>query len=512
MPSIHWIPLTADLDYNRGVASLAPRFGVDTIHFSHDICHHADDLMKDPERAADVRHLADLYRAAGMELWCWTHEVRHPPEALLQDGKLLADDAQLPRHLEAKYERFFTETLPGLEGLVLTFAETEFPVYQNERILSGRDRMERTEQLIRCMRAVCHRHGKRLAIRDFVYRADEVAAFREVIHRLPEDVIVMSKCVPHDWHPFYPHNPLIGDVGGREQWVEHDFGLEYEGQHLYPFANLDTVFDRFRHGAQQGADTLCLRLDRFAGDRGQSAIATPWGRSLLQAATDFAENKCDSFEGFQQRHPAEPWDLLETATRSVCAFLFPLRFWLANHSNLPSYEYACDHLVGGNADRLPQWTGAVEDHALEKRLLTPDPALVERLQEEAEAAVALARAAQKQADALAPAAESTAWQAGTRQLVLWAELFRDYRDVFFTLRLRESGASSYESQPDPVDDERLSAKVTRLRRRCQEAHALIADTRLEAVPPMVGRSEYHPTWDQLCDSFQMLAEESAKTE
>ena len=498
MSSIHWIPLTADLEYNRRAAALAPEFEVDTVHFSHDICHHADDLLRDPAQATHVRRLADLYRSAGLGLWCWTHEVRHPPEELLSEGKLLADDARLIPHLEEKYARFFTETLPGLDGLVLTFAETEFPVYQDERILSGRNRMDRTEHLIRCMRDICQRHGKRLAIRDFVYRADEVDAFREVISRLPEDIIVMSKCVPHDWQPFYPDNPLIGDVGGREQWIEHDFGLEYEGQHIYPFGNLDTVFDRFRHGVENGSNALCLRLDRFAGDRKQSAIATPWGRTLLQAATDFSKNGCATVEAFHDRHPAVPWDLLDKATRSVCAFLFPLRFWLANHSNLPSYEYARDHLVGGNADRLPQWTGKPEDLALEKRLMSPDADLIERLRKEVDSAVELANAADAQAHALPPSPDADAWRTGTRQLVLWAELFRDYRDVFFTVRLREAGAGNKEDEP-------LATKVGRLRDGSQAAQALVADYRIESVTPMEGRSEYHYSWNQLCDSFDALA-------
>jgi hypothetical protein len=511
MSSIHWIPLTVDFEYNRHAAALASKFGVDCVHFSHDICHHADDLLRDPAQATHVRRLADLYRGAGLGLWCWTHEVRHPPEALLREGKLLADDARLIPHLEEKYGRFFTETLPGLDGLVLTFAETEFPVYQDERILSERNRMDRTEQLIRCMRDICHRHGKRLAIRDFVYRADEIDAFREVISRLPKDVIVMSKCVPHDWQPFYPDNPLIGDVGEHEQWIEHDFGLEYEGQHLYPFGNLDTVFERFRRGKKKGSNTLCLRLDRFAGDRKQSAIATPWGRILLQAATDFSKNGCATVEAFHDRHPAMPWDLLDKATRSVCAFLFPLRFWLANHSNLPSYEYARDHLVGGNADRLPQWTGSQEDLDLEKRFIAPDAELVRRLQEEADEAVDLARTACQAADALPASSSAQAWRSGTSQLLLWAMLFRDYRDVFFTIRLRETRAGDAGDR-DEQFDEPLSVKIARLRSRCQEAEAQLTETRLEGVPPMAGRSEYHPNWEQLCDLLHKQAKKMAEVE
>lgn len=497
MSSIHWIPLTPDFDYNQRVAALAPTLGVDTVHFSHTLCHHADDLFRDPAHAGHVRRLADLYRDAGLAVWCWTHEVRHPPEELVRDGKLLADDERLQSHLEKKYATFFSETLPGLDGLVLTFAETQFPVYQDDRIVSDRDRMDRTEQLIHRMRDICHRHGKRLAIRDFVYRADEVDAFREVIRRLPEDVIVMSKCVPHDWQPFYPHNPLIGDVGGREQWIEHDFGLEYEGQHLYPFANLDTVFDRFRHGVKNGSKTLCLRLDRYAGDRGQSAISTPWGRILLQAAADFMQNGCTTPEAFRTRHPDQPRDLLDTATRSVCSFLFPLRFWLANHSNLPTYEYARDHLVGGNADRLPQWTGAGEDLEMEKRFASPDAELIERLKEEAGRAVDLARAARAQADALPPSPDAEVWRGGARQLLLWAELFRDYRDAFFTARLPATGGN-------PGKDGLLSAKMDRLRARCRKVRPLVADTRLEGVSPVEGRSRDHPDWEQVCDSLEIM--------
>ncbi|MCH8528420.1 MAG: hypothetical protein LAT79_14915 [Kiritimatiellae bacterium] len=145
--------MTADTAYNRKVAAQAAALGVDTVHFSHTLCHHADDLMDSPERAAKMRDLLRMYRGHDIKVWCWTHEVKHPPAHLVEDGKLLADEDALYSHLEKKYATFFQETLPGLEGLVLTFAETQFPVYQEDRIKSALDRGARTERLIR------HMHG-----------------------------------------------------------------------------------------------------------------------------------------------------------------------------------------------------------------------------------------------------------------------------------------------------------------------------------------------------------------
>jgi hypothetical protein len=76
-----------------------------------------------------------------------------------------------------------------------------------------------------------------------------------------------------------------------------------------------------------------------------------------------------------------------------------------------------------------------------------------------------------------------------------AELFRDYRDVFFTRRLVETRPAFQPLEP-------LDKKVERLRTRCAEARNLLADTRLEGHPPHASRARHHPDWDAICDCLR----------
>ncbi|MCH8514063.1 MAG: hypothetical protein LAT83_20750 [Kiritimatiellae bacterium] len=480
----HLMPLTADAAYNRNVADLASARGVDTVHFSHKLCHNADDLMDSPEQAANMRDLLRMYRDHGIKVWCWTHEVKNPPAQLVDDGKLLADEDALYTHLEKKYATFFQETLPGLEGLVLTFAETQFPVYQEDRIKSTLDRGARTERLIRHMHGICRRHGKGLAIRDFVYRVDEVKAFRDVIQRLPEDVVIMSKCVPHDWHPYYPDNPLGGDVGGRTQWIEHDFGLEYEGQHLYPYANFPEIFRRYRHGHASGCRTLCLRLDRYAGDFGQSAIHTPWGKILLQSALSFEANPNLTLDEFWAQVPEGGLirPLLESSTEAVCGFLFPMHFWFGDHSNLPSHHYARTHLVGGAADRLVDWVGGTLYEERERNFENMPLSFYRELEAEANESLAQVSRCEILLEAF-PSELAAEWRPGVENLRLWAELIVSRRDVFFSRRLMEE-------RPTDISEAHLDRKNSEFQALLREAIPRVAEQRLEGRMPNFSRR--HP--------------------
>ena len=249
---IHWLPLTLDVEYVRDASNLAKAYGgVTGFHLSHRLVHNADDVMEDPERLAKVREVVEALKEGGFEVWCWTHEVKNPPAECVSDGVLDLDHPALPKHLEEKYRRFLQELLPGLDGLVLTFAETQFEVYKSKNVTSrehaGPDAPARkTRWLVHRMLEICRRHGVDLTIRDFVYRLDEIEAMLEAIAAVDDGVAVMSKCVPHDWQPYYPENPVLGRVGAKAQWIEFDLGHEYEMQTLLPFAEPELLYRRAR--------------------------------------------------------------------------------------------------------------------------------------------------------------------------------------------------------------------------------------------------------------------------
>jgi len=475
---IVWLPLADASDLHREVARRAAERGCAAIQISHYICHDVDDLLDHPVRAARTRELVADYRRAGLSVWCWTHEFRLPPEASVRDGRLDFEDAAVWHHLEQKYRRFLTEVLPDIEGLVLTFAETDFPVYQDELVRGGGSAARRTARLANALHEICRRHGKRLAIRDFVYRRHEIETMAEALAQCHDDIAIMTKCVPHDWHPFYPINPLLGRVGVKEQWIEFDFGHEYEGQHLYPYAEVEANLERLRHAHACGVHTLVVRLDRPVDFRGRSALHTPWGRLELLTVQRFAENpRVEAEEIWAEWEHAEfpgARRLVEQATLAVQQMLFPHEFWYADHSRLPTWEYAATHLVDGNADRLPVWTGDALHREREWLFRKMPPAWLDELLREAERAQARAAACVAILET-APAAKAEAWRGGLRLLTAWMELFARHRRAYFLI-------ASARRNPGPALAEEIGAALDGLEEACRRWRPLLADATLEDAP------------------------------
>lgn len=471
------MPLSDDPTLHRDVLACARSYGVSQLHLSHAICHDADDLLADAARAARVAALVRDCRAAGLGVWCWTHEVCKPPAACLRDGKLDFDQPRLWTHLAEKYRRFLTTVLPDLDGLVLTCAETDFLVYQDSHLQSSRGRASRTARLALALHEACGAQGRKLALRDFVYRRAEVDDMAHAIAECRPDLIVMTKSVPHDWHPFYPPNPLLGAVGGREQWIEFDFGHEYEGQHLYPYAEVEATLGRLRHGFARGVRTVVARLDRAVEFRGVSALHTPWGRLELLTLQRFAADpRVEAHEIWREWGTAqfpEARRAVERATRAVQQLLFPRQFWYADHSRLPTWDYAASHLVDGNADRLPQWTGDARHFECDRRFRTMPESWLRELLAEADRGLELAReSAAAITDANLPSADAATWRAGAESLLAWTELFARHRAAFFRIEFARH-------HPGRVSPSQLDAAIDDLDRACAHWAPRLSHQRLE---------------------------------
>jgi hypothetical protein len=124
------------------------------------------------------------------------------------------------------------------------------------------------EHLVLLLRQVCAECGKQLMIRSFVWTLAEFEGVRAAIERLPDDVTVMTKYVPQDWHrgsyddgsPF--HDPLIGKVGAKDQIVELDIAGEYFRGDQIAHCFADELRKRWDFWQEQGVDGLSVRIDR----------------------------------------------------------------------------------------------------------------------------------------------------------------------------------------------------------------------------------------------------------
>jgi len=500
-PTIQWMPLTADWDYNELVCREAVAAGVSAIQFSHRICH-GTAVLDDPARRDHARKLLKLYTDAGMAVWCWIHEVEKPDLKFVKDGKLQAADPDLYEAIEAKYDKFLAETLPGLSGLILTICETDFEIYMGDKAEGDIGGPERVRGIVDAVAAACRRHGSRLAVRDFLYRKSEVDLLREMFQQLPEDIIVMSKCVPQDWHVFYPPNPMIGDVGNREQWVEHDFGFEHEGQHLYPYADIERIQERLRYEHENGVRTWCLRLDRYNADKGYGALLNPWGRLILRAVKQIIEDP-----DLELEHVWDDWErqqfigartVLNIATETVQSMLFSLGGMTHNHSRIPGYPYARSHIARvdpanrpgdpqtasekalalaidglrrgwANCDRVAGWTDSPEERAAEEAMESMTEECLEACLREADHMKTLALEARECIEAIEDGgAEAEAWERAVEQLVVWAYCFHAWKHAYFHVR---------RCQEHPSEE---------LAKRCEKLIKTFEETCAEAAPALEG--------------------------
>lgn len=466
--NLHYMPLTLNQLYIERALELAERYGgVQALHLSHRLVHHADDVMDDPGRLAQVRKIVQLAKARGLDVWCWTHEMNRPPAACITNGTLNLEHPELLPHLERKYAAFLRELLPGLDGIVLTFAETQYEVYKDKNVCSsftGPDAAaDRTRLLVQWMCDICDKQGVKLAVRDFVYRDREIADMLKAIRSLPDEVAVMSKCVPHDWQPYYPDNPVLRQVRPKPQWIEFDLGHEYEMQTALPFAEPELLLRRARCARALGIGTYCLRLDRYDAAAGHSAIYMPWGQLELQTFSKFAANPevtlGDIVSDWEKEHFAGAWHVVGLATEAVRRMLFPCKLWLADHSNLPTFDYARRHLKDGNADRLPVWTQSPADRLAERLCDKPTKEWMRKLQADDEATLyyvnELAAYVNRNGSFM-----GEVWHRAIGALQAWEELFRLYKTAYFGIRL-------FQSEPSAVSVRELRARIDTLEQSCR---------------------------------------------
>jgi len=193
--------------------------------------------------------LAARIKELGMTISLWVHEF----EDLEPDwGEPSLENVALWEGLKKRYRRLLIDSLPEIDWLVLTVVESSVRVTDPGML----------EKLILMLREVCHECGRKLMVRSFVWTLEEFEGVREAIARLPDDVTVMTKYVPQDWHRGDNHDPLIGQVGDKDQMVELDIAGEYfRGDYLgHCFAS--ELHARFQYWVEQGVDGLSVRIDR----------------------------------------------------------------------------------------------------------------------------------------------------------------------------------------------------------------------------------------------------------
>ena len=353
-----------------------------------------------PGWQSDLRRIGELATAKGIPYYLWIHEFDDVPKRFLKDGRVDMDDPDLFPYLEKRYTRLL-EAVPGTAGFVLTLHECDFKVFRNDRggVATKDDVPERIRRLGQFFRDFLARHKKQLILRNFFYEPIEMEYFQKALAGLPDDIILMSKDTTHEFHPFYPWDPLHGAVPGKRQIIEIDLGVEKAWSSRGAYAQTDYI----RRVAQRA------RERKLAGLVGRARMH--WDKPF----DDMHEVNLYSFARFW-RDPDLPVDavLTDWARRRYPARAVPdlvsalkrsediqhrgrwhLQYWLTKSigSEWGDYPYYYSRV---RARSRYKWSQDPADKALEEKLYHPDADTFRRLAAEKDEVIEQVRAAQRE--------------------------------------------------------------------------------------------------------------------
>lgn len=408
--SLTWQLQSDDVRQLLNEVERASEYGVGRIQLSHGAIHRIEDLWKNKHKKSEgaedcltlVLKVTEVAHKHNLKVDLWTHEISGASEIEITQwqGWKEIDD-----WLREKYQKAFRQ-VPGVNGLVLTLAETELCVYTDG--MGKRDLVsvvpslklhkpeERMAHVIAVMHDICHIAGKILIVRSFVYEPKQLTEFINSLKLLEkerlqsDDLIFMSKCVPHDWHPYYPYSPEIGLL--PNQLMELDSGgQEFTGQNQFMRDEVDYIRKTLSYGMEKRVAGVVVRVSRYQN----SALGTPNELNLYAISSLIQKPLLTSQEirllwikhkyhlddkGDTTLKPASKLAGLIERTFLVTNFtLFPLNSWITNHSQLPSQNYVTSSLQNR---KISKWVANPDSKVKEKLLDNPSNQTLVLIEEE----------------------------------------------------------------------------------------------------------------------------------
>jgi hypothetical protein len=443
----------------------APEYGVNFLIFSHELFRSVEGFLASTDDAdpahppaavaalqtgenfriipgwqSDLRHLGDLAKKKGIPYYLWVHEFDDVPRRFIKKGLVDMDDPALFPYLEQRYERLLA-AVPGTAGFVLTLHESDRRVFRNSHVSSRLAVPERVHKIARFLYDLLKRHGKQLIVRNFFYEPLEMEYFRAGIEGLPDDVIIMSKDTAHEFHPFYPWDPLHGQVGKKRQIVEIDLGVEKAWDSQGAYAQTDFI----RRVALRARDTHLTGLvgrarlgwdHPFADSHEVNLYA--FSRFLRDPTLAVAQVLRD-WAG--KRYPARAVPYVVSALARTEAInhhgRWHLEYWMTKEIGREWADYAYVHSRVLQRSRY-KWTKDPADRALEEKLYHPDEATFRRVLAEKDEVIAQVRASQgdlRQAARYLTAEQLAPLREDFRFLLDAALLQREWVRAYFAQRM-----------------------------------------------------------------------------
>ena len=230
----------------------------------------------DVDRAAidaNIALLREILAAAhdsGRPLYYWHREVTTAPGLLRLHPELLDENGEFDLLgepfeglLRAKIAGAF-ESVPELDGIVLTLTEAEYSVLHNSRP----EKYPPAEVVRRISEVFCdelERRGKRFILRSFGsidadYRS--ILAGAELLAGEGRRFEIETKITPFDFDPFLPENPYLVHTGELALGAEFDLLGEFLGAGRLPAEDVEGTLRRVAAARRAGVDRYAIRLDR----------------------------------------------------------------------------------------------------------------------------------------------------------------------------------------------------------------------------------------------------------
>jgi dienelactone hydrolase len=346
------------------------------------------ETVKDLERFAQYdakEKTVDFCHRQGMKVTMWVHELSSLPKPGTPGylGPVALDNEKLWAYLDRRYERILGQLLPNIDGLVLTVVETQIRVTEPKLMT----------KLALLLRDKCRKYGKELTVRTFVWYPAELEGVRACVNQLPDDVIIMTKCVVQDWQMRGAHDPMIGHVGNHKQIIEYDVAGEYFLLDAVANCMPDVLKGCFDYDRHHGAAGIVVRADRYHS--GSEVTDQPQEVNLCALGL-WASGKADSVD--------EVWDRWATqrfgpqAAPGIIRALKPTSQVLTECLNIGPFTFGDTRRASppnGDADAFAgNWESWRWDESYEPlycRALEGDPQVIQETERQKAAAFQAAR-------------------------------------------------------------------------------------------------------------------------
>jgi hypothetical protein len=220
----------------------------------NDVCLHTEYSRQRAQIIQAREHLVRTgalgkIKAHGMTLSLWTREWVDFDESW---GALTVDNPVVWEKVSQRYDEILDVLFPEIDYLVFITAETKIS-------LKG----EAYFRMIDLVHSKLKARGKKLILRNFSHSPEELNQWPARAARLPDDIIIQTKCVPVDWSLRARPHPLIGRSPGHQELVEFDAGGEYFRRDHMAVAAADLFAPQYDYAAAHGMAGISIRVERY---------------------------------------------------------------------------------------------------------------------------------------------------------------------------------------------------------------------------------------------------------